>query len=182
MGYFLEHLAIHKDFLKEILRGAPRTTLEAGCGSAVMSIFLAMTGVQTTACDRDKEVLQKASQTARQWNGPVKFVKEDILKMSFADNSFEVVFSQGVLEHMNDEQIRRASRESLRVAKRFIFSVPGENYRHQDFGDERLLSEAQWKKMLNGVGNLELIPYYRIRTKRNFLIKRPLMLMGVLSH
>lgn len=180
VGYFLDHVAIHKDFLKEILCRQPQTSLEAGCGSAIMSIFLAMTGIKATAVDRDDKVLKKAEATTHEWNASVRFLKEDILKMSFENGSFDAVFSQGVLEHLNDEHIRQASAEALRVGKVFIFSVPGEHYHHRDFGDERLLSCAQWKKILHGIGKLEIIPYYELRTKRNLFLKKPLMLMGTL--
>lgn len=181
VDYFLDHLAIHKDFLKEILNCHPERALEAGCGSAIMSIFLSMTGLAVTACDRDEGVLKKAAENSKRWKASVRFSNEDILKFSFRDDSFDVVFSQGVLEHLNDEQIRRAASEALRVGKAFIFSVPGNFYKHQDFGDERLLSSGQWTNILAGIGKMEMKPYYPIRTKRNFLLNRPLMLMGVLS-
>lgn len=181
VDYLLDHVAIHKEFLKRILNLRPRTALEAGCGSAIMSIFLSMTGVDVMACDRDAGVLGRAETTARDWKAPVRFVKEDILKFRFAENSFDVVFSQGVLEHLDDGQIRAAAAEALRVGQVFIFSVPGEHYRHRDFGDERLLPASAWREILSGQGRLETVPYYFCRTKRNFGIKRPLMLMGILS-
>jgi 2-polyprenyl-3-methyl-5-hydroxy-6-metoxy-1,4-benzoquinol methylase len=179
--YLLDHLAIHKDFLKEILRRKPARVLEAGCGSAIMSAFLAMAGISVTACDRDGEVLKKAAENAEQWNAQVNIVKQDILKFSFKENAFDVVFSQGVLEHMTDAQIRQAAAEAIRVGKAFIFSVPGHFYKHRDFGDERLLKGSEWRKILEGIGDLELKPYFECRTKRNFLLKRPLMLMGILT-
>lgn len=179
--YLLEHISIHKDFLKEIFAYDPRAVLEAGCGSAIMSVFFAMAGLEATACDRDDEVLKRAAQTASRWRAPVKFAKEDILKFSFARDSFDAVFSQGVLEHLDDFQIKKAAEEALRVGKLFIFSVPGPHYKHRDFGDERLLPEKAWKKLLSGLGRFEMKPYYRIRTKKNLLIERPLMLMGILA-
>jgi 2-polyprenyl-3-methyl-5-hydroxy-6-metoxy-1,4-benzoquinol methylase len=179
--YLLDHLAIHKDFLKEIFGRKPVTALEAGCGSAIMSVFLAMTGVRVTACDRDPEVLRKAGETARQWNAMVTFAKEDLLALSLGADRFDLSFSQGVLEHMTDEQIRQSCREILRVSPVFVFSVPSVYYNHQDFGDERLLPESEWRRILNGIGRLELKPYFPLRVKRNFLVKRPLMLMGILT-
>ena len=181
VDYFLDHIAIHKDFLKEILKRKPATALEAGCGSAIMSVFLSMTGIRVTGCDRDEEVLQKAAQTAKSWKTPVQFVKEDLLNLSLLQNSFDVSFSQGVLEHMSDEQIRKSCAEILKVSPVFIFSVPSVHYKHQDFGDERLLPLADWKNILKGIGQLEMKPYFYIRTKKNFLLKRPLMWMGILS-
>ena len=40
--YFAHHTEIHKDFLKEVLDRKPARLLEAGCGSAIMSIFFSM--------------------------------------------------------------------------------------------------------------------------------------------
>ena len=181
VDYMLDHVAIHKDFLKEILRRKPARALEAGCGSAIMSVFLAMTGVQVTAVDRDDEVLKMGEATAGAWKTRVNFQKADLLQLSFPKDSFDVSFSQGVLEHMTDDQIRNSCREILKVSPVFIFSVPGSHYKHRDFGDERLLSMGEWKKILSGAGTLEMKPYFYERTKKNFLMKRPLMWMGVLS-
>jgi SAM-dependent methyltransferase len=181
IDYFLDHIAIHKDFLKEILKRRPTSILEAGCGSAIMSVFFSKMGVRATACDRDEEVLRKAAVTAARWNAGVTFAKKDLLRLDFADGSFDLAFSQGVLEHMTDDQIRRSSAEVLRAANTFIFSVPSRYYNHRDFGDERLLTDKEWARILNGVGKLELKYYYELRVKRNFLMKRPLMLMGILS-
>ena len=179
--YFLDHIAIHKDFLKEILKRKPKTALEAGCGSAIMSIFLSMTGIHVTACDRDEAVLQKAGKIAESWKTRVDFSKQDLLHLDFPDDTFDLIFSQGVLEHMTDEAIQKSCREILRVGQTFIFSVPNHFYKHRDFGDERLMSADQWRKILSPLGRLELKNYYECRTKRNFLLKRPLMLMGILS-
>ncbi len=181
VDYMLDHISIHKDFLKEILRRKPARALEAGCGSAIMSVFLSMAGVRVTAVDRDDEVLKMGAQTAAGWKADVDFRKADLLKLSFPEDSFDVSFSQGVLEHMTDEQIQASSREILKASPVFIFSVPGIHYKHRDFGDERLLSIGQWERILAGIGKLEMKPYFYERTKKNFLMKRPLMWMGILS-
>lgn len=179
--YFAEHTAIHEVFLNEILGRSPRRLLEAGCGSAIMSIFFSKTGIHVTACDRDEDVLKKAAVTARDWKADVTFSKQDIFHFTFPDNSFDAVFSQGVLEHLSDDEIRLTCREAFRVAPVFLFSVPGYHYKHKDFGNERLLKDEAWAKLLKTSGTLKLRPYYEKRVKRNFLIKRPLMLMGILS-
>lgn len=181
VDYLLDHLTIHKDFIKEILERKPRTALEAGCGSAVMSIFLAMTGIQVTACDRDEAVLDHAGKTADRWKARLVFSKQDLMKLDFPPNAFDVSFSQGVLEHMSDEEMRQACKEMLRVSKIFIFSVPCHFYRHKDYGNERLMPIEKWSRILQGIGQSEFKYYYYVRTKRNLLIRRPLMLMGILT-
>ena len=140
-----------------------------------------MAGVGVTACDRDEQVLEKAQENARFWKANVKFEKQDLFRLTYPKDSFDLVFSQGVLEHMTDEEIRASCREALRVARAFIFSVPGVFYKHKDFGNERLLKEKDWERILKPSGSLRLKPYYERRVKRNFLLKRPLMLMGILT-
>ncbi len=180
--YFARHTAIHRDFLREILERKPSKLLEAGCGSGIMSVFFSMSGVRTTiACDRDVEVLKKARETSSAWKADVRFENQDLFHFKYPADSFDAVFSQGVLEHFSDEEIRAACQEALRVSPVFIFSVPGYYYKHKDFGNERLLKDKDWEVILSGCGSLRLVPYFKKRVKRNFLIKRPLMLMGILS-
>ncbi len=181
VDYLLNHIAIHKDFLKEILKRKPNRVLEAGCGSAIMSVFLSMTGTQVTAVDRDPEVLTMGAATAAGWKTRVHFQNADLMDLSFPADSFDIAFSQGVLEHMTDTQIQESCRQILKCSPVFIFSVPGTYYKHQDFGDERLLSLTQWEEILKGVGKLQMKPYFYQRTKKNFLISRPLMWMGILT-
>ncbi len=181
VDYFLRHLSIHAEFLGEILSRRPRKILEAGCGSAIMSTFFSMAGLEVVACDRDEGVLAKAAQISREWNSRVRFVKQDLLTLSFAPNEFDASFSQGVLEHMGDADIRTVGVSLLKISPTFIFSVPSVYYKHRDFGDERLLTKEAWEKSLAPVGHFQARYYYEERVKRNFLIKRPLMILGVLT-
>jgi SAM-dependent methyltransferase len=176
-GYYQRHVEIHAPFFGKILETVPQRLLETGCGSGIMSVYFSKKGIDCTAIDRDSEVLKQASQSAAKLGGKVDFRAGDIFHLDFPGNSFDAVFSQGVLEHFSDEQIRAAVAESLRVAPRVWISVPSEFYNHKDFGDERLLSAKNWAKILSGLGSVETIYYFHQRVKRNFLIRRPLMLM-----
>jgi ubiquinone/menaquinone biosynthesis C-methylase UbiE len=176
--YYDDHVAIHREFLDEALAQKPRRLLEAGCGSGIMSVYFSKQRIACTAVDRDAEVLAKARESAAKLGGgAVKFMQGDIFRLGFSDGAFDAVFSQGVLEHFDDEMIRKAAKESLRVAPRAWVSVPSGFYNHKDFGDERLLSENEWKKILEPVARVRAKPYFFKRVKRNFLIKRPLMLL-----
>ena len=181
LEYYERHTQIHELFLNRILALSPKRVLEAGCGSGIMSVFFSKRGIQCVAADRDREVLNHAQKTNETLGGRVRFMEQDIFRSSFRDNEFDVVFSQGVLEHFSDEQIRKTIAEQLRLAPKVWASVPCKFYNHRDFGDERLLTELEWRKLLNGPWNVRTEYYYHQRMKKNFLLKRPLMLMFEVS-
>lgn len=175
--YYARHIEIHREFLDRILRERPKKILEAGCGSGIMSVFFSKRGIECAALDRDRTVLEQARKNAAELGGRVAFIEGDIFGMDFRDQEFDLVFSQGVLEHFSDGDIQKAAREGLRVSRQLWVSVPNRYYRHRDFGDERLLRDWEWKKILSPVGHVRAEPYYYQRVKRNFLRKLPLMLM-----
>ncbi|HTL70358.1 MAG TPA: class I SAM-dependent methyltransferase [Candidatus Eisenbacteria bacterium] len=175
--YYRRHVEIHKTFLDRVEEGKPRRVLEAGCGSGIMSVYFSKKGIETTALDRDREVLAKAKQSGEALGGRAVYREGNIFKLPFSDGTFDAAFSQGVLEHFSDDDIRRAVREQLRVARRVWISVPSKYYNHRDFGDERLLTDKEWKKILEGTGKVGAEYYFYLRVKRNFLIRRPLMLL-----
>jgi spermidine synthase len=180
VDHFLTNLYHHRVFLTKLLEERPATALEAGCGTAGMSVFLQMAGVDVTACDIDASVLDLAKRTAEAWNADVTVEERDLFALSAAPERYDVVFSQGVLEHFADEQIQAAAREALAVAPVFAFSVPGRWYGHKDFGNERLMDPADWERILAPVARAEVTPYFETRTRHTRLLKKPIMLMVVL--
>jgi ubiquinone/menaquinone biosynthesis C-methylase UbiE len=175
---YVENISVHKDFLVEILRHDPKSILEAGCGSATLSIFFSHLGKQVTAVDIDKDIIERAKISSDALGGSVKFGRADAFTLPFGAKSFDAVFSQGVLEHFSDEDIVKLLREQLRVSKKVFFSVPNAFYNHRDFGNERLLGKRQWEKILSGFDIFLSRDYYRISAKRNFLVNLPIMYMA----
>jgi ubiquinone/menaquinone biosynthesis C-methylase UbiE len=172
---FLRQVKIHEEFFNSILSQSPKKILEAGCGSALFSIFLSRPGYDCTAVDLDSNVLRVAKRNSQRWGAKIQFSQCDIRQLPFNDQTFDVSFSQGVLEHFTNEEIMAALDEQLRVAKTVIFSVPHLFYRTKDFGNERLLFEWQWKRILRKYRIMESRCYYRIRRKKNFFLKLPQM-------
>lgn len=181
VDHFLTNLYHHREFVERLLQLAPERSLEAGCGTAGMSVLLAMAGRRATACDIDDAVLDVARRNAAQWNADLDVVHRDIFKLSAHPDRYDLVFSQGVLEHFGDEQIAELVSESLAVAPTFAFSVPTRYYGHRDFGDERLMTLDEWRAILEPLGTTELSYYFHARRRRSFLLRRPLMLMAVVT-
>lgn len=186
LEYFLDNLYVHRKLFKEITDQKPKSILEVGCGTGLMSIFLSMLGYEITALEGDDKVIKKAKDLSKKFNGKVKFIKGDAFKLPFKTNEFDVAFHQGLLEHFSDEEIYRLIDEQLRVSKTVIFSVPNNNYPQKDFGNERLLSKDHWdnflKKNYKLVNSYNYHPFMKSALKGRLNIRsRQTMYLAVVS-
>jgi hypothetical protein len=174
---FFATLHYHEPLMRELLAGAPASSLEAGSGPAIMSSFLAMAGVRAIAIDNDPGVLEVARESASRWPRRPEFVEHDIFALERLGRTVDVVFSQGVLEHFDAGDVRELTRQSLAIAPRFLFSVPTRWYGHQDYGDERLLPPERWGEIVRGLGRVAVTPYFHARRRYTYGLRRPLMVL-----
>lgn len=144
----LGNLHGQKEFLVAIANLPATKLLEVGTGSGGMSIFFSWLGRDVTAIDIDPDVIAKAKTEAGRFNGHVSFEVADAFKLPYPDQSFDVVFHQGLFEHFSDDEIHQMINEQLRVARQVVFSVPNQYYPTKDYGNERLMSRAQWEAIL----------------------------------
>ena len=144
----LSNLYGQKEFLAEIIKRARGQVLEVGAGTGAMSIFLAWLGLDVTSIDTDENVISSARQTASQFNAKAKFEVADTFNLPYPDQSFDIIFHQGLLEHFSDEEIHKMLDEQLRIAKQVVLSVPNHLYPRRDFGNERLMNKERWETIL----------------------------------
>jgi SAM-dependent methyltransferase len=97
------------------LRGSRGTLLEVGCGIGVDSIQLARCGFEVTGVDLTESALRIAEEFARVRDVGVDFRIANAEALDFADESFDAVYSFGVLHHTPD--IAAAVAEVRRVLK-----------------------------------------------------------------
>jgi len=94
--------------------------LEYGCGSAGLSLYLATMGFQSHICDLSMDAL-KVAQHNQQLNYPqVDFcskVNSNVLGLPYADASFDLVMSFGLLEHFDTDALHILLQEVTRVLK-----------------------------------------------------------------
>ena len=85
---------------------------EVGVGSARDSLRLAEMGARSVAIDLSRAGLNVARQGMQKRGVKVHLVRGDAFRLPFAEDTFDVVFSQGLLEHFADpvpailEQVR----------------------------------------------------------------------------
>ena len=148
----------HKPLLIEVASSG-RNILEVATGTGSLSIFLSHLGHNVLSVDNNEGVLRIVQHNNTNFGGRVTFKKADAFNLPFNDDSFDVCFSQGFLEHFADDDIKKLLREQLRVSRKVLFSVPSVWYPRQDFGDERLIKKEDWLRILSEF-KLEKASYY----------------------
>jgi len=147
-------LAIHREsrrpllkLLAQLLAGAPSArTLEVGCGTALDSCLVAATdsSICAYACDLSEKAVQVARENAQGLGIELRAFAGDLTALPFADASFDLVFSQGVLEHFTDpapamnEQVR-----VLRPGGALVVDVP-QKFNVYTLRKHQAMREARW--------------------------------------
>jgi ubiquinone/menaquinone biosynthesis C-methylase UbiE len=107
-----------KDKITIILQSIPKdvkTILDVGCGNGVITNVLSEY-FDVTGIDRSEAALKFVK---------TKRVKADTSDLPFVDDSFDLVFSSEVLEHIPDTEFEKTVLELKRVSKKYIMiSVP----------------------------------------------------------
>jgi ubiquinone/menaquinone biosynthesis C-methylase UbiE len=109
---------MHWEVFNEIMGEASRKKgkcLEVGCGRGSLSSYFADNGWDVILLDSSLSVLNVAKQIFKRNRHKAAFVKGDANILSFPDNTFDVTFSIGLLEHF--ENVVRPISEQLRVLK-----------------------------------------------------------------
>ncbi|MFH1088622.1 MAG: class I SAM-dependent methyltransferase [Patescibacteria group bacterium] len=178
---YIRNLYGQKDFLTAIIDDKPKRVLEVGAGTGTMSIFLSQLGIEVTTIDNDQIVLTKADEMKRRLAGKNILVEGDAFKLPFPDQSFDIVFHQGLLEHFSNENIQQLLKDHLRVAPVVWLSVPNQFYPHRDVGDERLLSKQVWEGILSPY-HIEISRYYSLKLFPKWYLPRvPIQYMAKIS-
>jgi chaperonin cofactor prefoldin len=168
MAKNVEHHRYFIDLVSEWANKASNTRipkiLEIGIGTATMSIYLSKRYFEVVGLDLDPLIVAKAIETNNKLGGHAKFVAMDAFDLSkfFKENAFDIAFSQGTLEHFDNEKLKQILEAQLPIAKCVILSVPSVNWQQEDFGDERKMTVEEWKKLLNDFElKIEHISYYQ---------------------
>lgn len=103
-------------FWEERFSAAPgRSYLECGAGSAQTSIYFAGQGYDCTLLDNSAPGIHMGKCNFQRAGREGKFLVGDMCDLPFGDASFDIVFSDGVLEHF--ESIEKPIKEMARILK-----------------------------------------------------------------
>jgi 2-polyprenyl-3-methyl-5-hydroxy-6-metoxy-1,4-benzoquinol methylase len=146
VGYKRKLIGIVRRYCKK-----HKTILEAGCGSGITSIYLDSLGYKVTGIDSDPDMIKLAKSIAKKKDCAARFQKDDIKTLCHTKDHFDVIFSNGVMEHFPDREIVAIVNRHLLAAGYVVISIPSDYFtkKQRIFGNERFLSAERWRKILS---------------------------------
>lgn len=153
--------------------------IESGSGTGVLSTYMASLGYDVTGIDIDEDILKLSKKITKNYNSKNKpnFQKKSIFELDYRENTFDVSFSNGVLEHFTDEQIIDTLKQQMKIAKVVIFGIPTKYFNQEEamYGDERYMSYKFWRNLINNAGGMileEKSMHYMNKRKRLLNFKK----------
>lgn len=158
LDYYVDDKIRNKKVLINLIKKYSKNNklLEAGSGTGVLSTYMASLDFDVTGIDIDKDILGLSRKIAKSYpskNKP-KFIKKSIFELDYDDNYFDVSFSNGVLEHFNDDEIIDTLKQQMRVSKYVIFGIPTKYFNREEamYGDERYMNYTFWRDLIKKSG------------------------------
>jgi len=151
-SFILHRISYKKKLVKVIRKYTPKKgkILEIGCGSGSSLAFLGSLEYTVSGIDSDPDMVKIAKEVVGFSKNRVDLRVSDILKIPHDMGFFDLIFSNGVLEHFSDDKIVKIINHCLSRSQIMIFSVPTDyfNNEHRIYGDERFLGVKYWEKIL----------------------------------
>ena len=170
-SYFIELIRKHA---KLSAKSKIPKIIEIGLGNGTMSIFFSRNELYNVyGIDNDIDVLRYCIKNNKHLGGYIKFLLMDAFDLDILKTKeFDVAFSQGTLEHFDNESIITLIIKQLEIANYVVFSVPSVNWATREIGNERKMTLEEWRTLLNE-GGLHILDleYY----------KEELHIVGVIS-
>ncbi|OGK64666.1 hypothetical protein A2262_02090 [Candidatus Roizmanbacteria bacterium RIFOXYA2_FULL_41_8] len=104
----------------------PKTLLDVGCGTGELVHNLRLLGVDARGVELSPDALAMARDNVKPF-----LSQGDAEKLPFKNNSFEMVISIDVLEHLERSKLQKVVNETVRVAKKAVL--------HKIFTQENVL-------------------------------------------
>jgi glycosyltransferase involved in cell wall biosynthesis len=170
----------HKELFWLIRGFYPETIIESGTGQGGMAAWLTwdeqkiLGGEPTSvhpkrvvAVDNDKDVLKLAKINMKLLEGKAEVVDENIFE---DETKADLIFSQGVLEHFSDDELIRLINHQLKQAPVLVHSVPNDHYGKLDYGNERLLSDEYYYRLLRNMILLHFVTGQKMNLKNKHFL------------
>lgn len=155
------NIFLHWSYLLKIIFLRPGKIMEIGCGPADHSLFLTqiLSNTGISLLDKDTKIInilknKHTSKFSRYYLCDVT-IKKNVERLNFQRNQFDIIYSQGLMEHFGKNVFQRIILNFLPYTKRFIFSVPSEKYPTQDFGDELLRNRKELEEILSNINGIK---------------------------
>lgn len=113
---FRNHWTLFNELFDSPYFNKGKKVLEVGCGRGSLSCYFSDAGYDCTLLDISEEVINIAKVIFNQNKLDANFVVADATSLPFEDQSFDISFSIGLLEHFQD--IKKPIKEQIRILKK----------------------------------------------------------------
>lgn len=176
-NFGITRTALNQEFLASLPRDI--TILEVGSNIGAQLTGLQKMGFQNLT---GMDVLRFAVEKAKKNISDIDFIKASALDIPFKDNSFDFVFTSGVLIHIHPNDINKVIEEIYRVSKSYIwgFEYFSEDTQEIEYrGNKNLLWKSNFMKLfLDKFPDLKIIKEKKVNylkdknTDHMFLLKK----------
>ncbi|MCD1296109.1 hypothetical protein CUJ83_13985 [Methanocella sp. CWC-04] len=137
--------------------------IEIGLGTASFSIYFSRYAYSCIGIDNDPLIVKRAIETSKKLGGFAKFVMIDAFDLDiFKEEQFDIAFSQGTMEHFDNNSLIELLSKQLTIAKYVAFSVPSVHWPYREYGNERKMTVEEWETILKDAGFRILhLDYYK---------------------
>jgi SAM-dependent methyltransferase len=137
----------HQEIIEQIQKVTTikdSTALEIGAGAGVDSIELSRLGGKCTVLDYSPEALKVVRRNAKNAGVEVSLIEADAEKIPLPSESFDLVFSQGLIEHFRNPD--RIISEHFRLAKRggFVLIDVPQKYNLYTLKKAKQMRQGTW--------------------------------------
>jgi len=159
--------------------------LSAGCGRGLIDYWLIKVfGFKTVLLDNSKKCIQNLKKAFRKVDKEkFEICNASIINIPYPDNSFDLVWNEGVLEHFKRDEYEKALKEMIRVSQKYILiDVPYAKSKPYIFAKKFLEENSLWDwgyedpkvslkedLIANGVRVLKEECIGSIKTNRNYI-------------
>lgn len=166
-------------YFKNQIELSDKVVLDAGCSSGGKTVYYSELGVKSiVGIDLDTKRIELAKQYANKKNKEIEFKIASIAEMPLDDDTFDIVFLNDVVEHIDRNILLNALKESKRVIKKggkicvefppwqshdasHLYDYIQIPWCHLIFSDESLIQVVQSMKPVKVHGQLDSIEHFR---------------------
>jgi uridylate kinase len=137
----------------------PKNALDVGCGAGNLVSALRKLGVDAYGLEISKEAIEIAHPSVKPY-----IYHGDITKISFKNNSFDLVLTFDVLDRIERDKLKKAISETIRVSRKFILHkiYTLENiwislFHKPDFSYISVFDRLFWQKKLNEFPQIKML-------------------------
>ncbi len=151
----VQHWGFHETMYGMISRHcpAPARLLDIGSGPGWSGFYLSTLGYDVTGVDNEPSLVELARARAEQLSVRCRFEVGDAFDLSAYYGSYDLVFSNGVLEHFDRDITVKLLREQAKCAPLVLIEIPTKHTAQSDgVTDERIYSIGQLAKIVEDAG------------------------------